>query len=225
MKRNKAERAGAAKGKHMKEKPLKVLLIEDNKDDLSLTREVFRRARSAPMRLAAAASLKEALTILKSEHYDAIVADLNLPDSRGQETFEAVRAAAPATPLLLLTVLNDEDLAIRLVKLGAQDYIVKGDLSPALLVRAVYYAIERNALSRMQTELIAGLEKALAEVKTLSGLLPMCAKCKKIRNAKGEWQGVEDYISKRTDAEFTHGMCPECTRELYPEFAEDKDDK
>ena len=206
----------------MTDKPLKVLLIEDNLDDLSLTREVFRKAKAMPMHLASAASMKDALAILKTETYDAIVADLNLPDSCGQDTFEGLQKAAPDTPLLLLTVLDDEELALNLVKLGAQDYIVKGDLSPALLVRAVYYAIERKALSLRQNPLIRSLEKALAEVKTLSGLLPMCAKCKKIRTDKGQWQGVEEYITKRTDAEFTHGLCPECMREMYPGLHKDK---
>lgn len=202
----------------MNNKPLKVLLIEDNPDDLTLTREVFKKAQAMPMRLACAGSLKEALAVLREGPYDAIVADLNLPDGHGQETFESLRRAAPGTPLLLLTVTNDEELAVKLVKLGAQDYIVKGDLSPALLVRAVYYAIERNAFNRRQDELIASLEKALSKVKTLSGLLPTCAKCKRIRNAGGEWQAMEEYISKRTDAEFTHGLCPQCSKELYPDF-------
>ena len=202
----------------MNDKAIKILLIEDNPDDLTLTREVFKKTQAVPMRLACAASLKEALTILREGPYDAIVADLNLPDSRGQETFESLRRGAPGTPLLLLTVTNDEELAIRLVKLGAQDYIVKGDLSPALLVRAVHYAIERNALNRRQGELIASLEKALSKVKTLSGLLPTCAKCKRIRNAGGEWQAMEEYISRRTDAEFTHGLCPQCSKELYPDL-------
>jgi len=206
----------------MNDKPLKVLLVEDNPDDLTLTREVFKKAQAVPMRLACAASLKEALAVLREGPCDAIVADLNLPDSRGQETFESLRRAAPGIPLLLLTVTNDEALAIKLVKLGAQDYIVKGDLSPALLVRAVYYAIERNALNRKQAELIASLEKALSKVKTLSGLLPTCAKCKRIRTAGGDWQAMEEYISKRTDAEFTHGLCPQCSRELYPDMPGNK---
>lgn len=206
----------------MTEKQLKVLLVEDNPDDLSLTREVFRKTRAAPMLLAAAGSMKEALEILKTGSYDAIVADLCLPDSRGRDTFEALAKAAPDTPLLLLTVLNDEELAMNLVKRGAQDYIVKGDLNPALLVRAVYYAIERKALSIKQAHLIRSLEKALAEVKTLSGLLPICARCKKIRAENDQWQRVDEFISSRTNAEFTHGLCPDCLKEMYPDTGKKK---
>lgn len=64
------------------------------------------------------------------------------------------------------------------------------------------------------------LEKALTEIKTLQGIVPICAKCKKIRDDKGYWNRLEEYIETRLDAEFSHGLCPDCMRELYPEVAE-----
>ncbi|MDD2998384.1 MAG: GAF domain-containing protein [Candidatus Riflebacteria bacterium] len=64
------------------------------------------------------------------------------------------------------------------------------------------------------------LEQALSEVKTLRGLLPMCSNCKKIRDDKGLWTRLEAYLSSHTDARFTHGLCPDCLRELYPDFAD-----
>lgn len=64
------------------------------------------------------------------------------------------------------------------------------------------------------------LSKALSEVKQLSGLLPICASCKKIRDEKGEWHVLEGYIQKRTDATFSHGICPDCARRLYPDFVD-----
>ena len=67
-------------------------------------------------------------------------------------------------------------------------------------------------------KLISELKKALAEVKTLSGMLPICANCKKIRDDKDYWNRIEIYIGKHSEAEFSHGICPECTKELYPEF-------
>ena len=66
--------------------------------------------------------------------------------------------------------------------------------------------------------LIQELTEALAHVKTLSGLLPICASCKKIRDDKGYWQQVETYIADRSDADFTHGICPDCVKRLYPEY-------
>ena len=70
----------------------------------------------------------------------------------------------------------------------------------------------------------ARLCHALAEIKTLSGLLPICSKCKKIRDDQGYWQLVEVYIQDRADVEFSHGICPDCAEELYPEiFAKERE--
>jgi PAS domain S-box-containing protein len=84
-------------------------------------------------------------------------------------------------------------------------------------------AIERDISTRKREEeervrLIGELTEALGNIKTLRGLLPICASCKKIRDDRGYWQKVESYISDHTQAEFTHGICPECLRRLYPEY-------
>lgn len=70
-----------------------------------------------------------------------------------------------------------------------------------------------------QKKLIADLQKALDEVKSLEGILPICAHCKMIREEDGEWTRIETYIRNRTKADFTHGICPECIKKFYPEFA------
>jgi len=77
---------------------------------------------------------------------------------------------------------------------------------------------ERERGRQEREKLIAELQKALAEVKTLSGFLPICASCKKIRDDKGYWNQIESYIRERTDAEFSHGICPDCIKKLYPEL-------
>jgi len=84
-------------------------------------------------------------------------------------------------------------------------------------------AIERDITARKREEqerinLISELTDALAKIKTLNGLLPICSSCKKIRDDGGYWQKLESYISERTQAEFTHGICPDCLTKLYPEF-------
>jgi K+-sensing histidine kinase KdpD len=71
-----------------------------------------------------------------------------------------------------------------------------------------------------RARLIKELQEALGEVKQLSGLLPICASCKKIRDDQGYWNQIEFYISKHSEAKFTHGVCPECTKKLYPEYYE-----
>jgi PAS domain S-box-containing protein len=77
---------------------------------------------------------------------------------------------------------------------------------------------ERKRMEEEREQLIAQLQDAFAEVKKLSGLLPICCSCKKIRDAKGRWYRIEAYICAHSDAEFTHGFCPDCLKVLYPQF-------
>jgi len=83
--------------------------------------------------------------------------------------------------------------------------------------------IARDITARKQTE--ADLQKAVAQIKRLHGLLPICMHCKKIRDDRGNWSPVEVYVRERTDAEFSHGLCPHCLATKYPEFAQDEDER
>ena len=79
---------------------------------------------------------------------------------------------------------------------------------------------QRKREEQERLKLIQELQDALKQVKTLSGLLPICASCKKIRDDNGYWQQVETYIQKHSNADFTHGICPECLQRLYPKYNE-----
>jgi PAS domain S-box-containing protein len=81
---------------------------------------------------------------------------------------------------------------------------------------------ERKQAEKEREELILKLEKALSEVKKLSGLLPICASCKNIRNDKGYWEQVEVYIRDHSEADFSHDICPDCMEKLYPEYFKKK---
>jgi DNA-binding NtrC family response regulator len=211
---------GKNNGENMSKKNLKILIIEDNPDDIILFTEKIKNTSLVDAEMATADTMKVALEILKIKKFDAIICDLVLPDSSGLDTFEMINNVAPQIPIILLTGLNDEVLAVELVKRGAQDYIVKGKLATELIVRSIFYAIERKRLSDKQDDLITQLRKALKEVKTLSGMLPICASCKKVRDDKGYWHMVENYISSHADVKFTHGVCPECLKKDYPELAD-----
>jgi methyl-accepting chemotaxis protein len=76
----------------------------------------------------------------------------------------------------------------------------------------------RQKAAAEQSLLIEQLQRALGEVKTLRGFLPICSSCKKIRRDEGSWQQIESYIREHSEAEFSHGLCPECAKELYPEY-------
>ena len=84
-------------------------------------------------------------------------------------------------------------------------------------------AVYRNSLEKLVKERTKKLEKALNEVKTLKGIVPICSFCKKIRDDKGFWTQVEDYIRKHSEADFSHGLCPDCAEKHYPEFLQDEE--
>jgi two-component system cell cycle sensor histidine kinase/response regulator CckA len=122
---------------------MKVLLVEDNPVDARMISALLR-APSATIRCRHVTRLAEALEHLNTDALDVILLDLNLDDSCGYETFDRVRHAAPKAAILVLSGSDDEDLAIRTVREGAQDYLVKGSFDGRLLLRAMRYAIERK---------------------------------------------------------------------------------
>jgi len=90
---------------------------------------------------------------------------------------------------------------------------------------ALYQEIAtRRTAEEEKEKLIQELTEALTQVKTLSGLLPICSSCRQIRDQEGQWSKIEDYIQHRTDAEFTHGICPKCAKRLYPDLYDQLDD-
>lgn len=98
-------------------------------------------------------------------------------------------------------------------------YRLQGQLLSLVILRDV---TERKQVFREKEQLIAELRGALSQVKTLSGLLPTCAGCRKIRDEEGEWQEMETYISEHSNAGFSHGLCPACAQRLYPEVFGDQ---
>ena len=87
-----------------------------------------------------------------------------------------------------------------------------------IILLAIEDITERKRAEEQKDSLVSDLQKALSEVKTLRGFLPICANCKNIRNDKGYWEQIENYIHDRSDAEFSHSICPECAKKLYPDF-------
>lgn len=77
---------------------------------------------------------------------------------------------------------------------------------------------ERKKIEAERNQLIKNLQESLAKINTLSGMLPICAACKKIRDDKGYWNQIETYLSKHSEAEFSHGICPECVKKLYSDI-------
>lgn len=127
----------------MNDDPCNILIIEDNPFDYKLTSKLITKSNDRYV-IEWANTLEMGLQKLSSSHFDILLLDLNLPDSRGIETLMPVRRLAPTLPVIVLTSQDDEASAITALKSGAQDYLIKGKIDRSLLERAIRYAIERQ---------------------------------------------------------------------------------
>ncbi len=126
-----------------------VLLIEDNSGDARLIEVMLREVHSIPIQFVRASRLAEGMQRLDEGGIDIVLLDLGLPDSGGLDTVKRAHAHAPDTPIIVLTGHDDEVLGVSSVWMGAQDYLVKGQVDSTLLGRAIRYAMGRQ---RLQTE-------------------------------------------------------------------------
>ncbi|MGF1540190.1 MAG: diguanylate cyclase domain-containing protein [Pleurocapsa sp.] len=123
---------------------LKILLVEDNLADADWIGEILTAETWQQLDLKHVKRVREALDSLSQDDFDAILLDLSLPDSQGIDSLDLVKQQAPQLPIVVLTALNDRNIAIESVRQGAQDYLVKGRFEGELLSRSIYYAIERQ---------------------------------------------------------------------------------
>jgi len=135
----------------MKEKVLRVLLVEDNAGDARLLREMFRKENPNSFEMTHVSNMRDAVIHLAKGGVDIVLLDLGLPDTYGLESVQQAHAAAPGIPLIVLTGLDDEVLAAEAMKAGAQDYLIKGQVENRALPRALRHAIDRH---RIQIETI-----------------------------------------------------------------------
>ncbi len=147
----------------MLEQPLTVLLVEDNPGDARLIREMLREGCGDRCRLEHVDRLSLAMDRLSRDRFDLVLLDLSLPDAQGLEAFRQLHAHAPEVPVVMLTGLDDEDLARRSVQEGAQDYLPKGDVSAHSLVRSILYAVERAQGEAERAHLLAREQAARVE--------------------------------------------------------------
>lgn len=131
----------------MEHEPANVLLIEDNPGDADLVRLRFVESKS-DVQVNCVPRLSDALACLDVETPLLVLLDLNLPDSHGAETFRQIIKKAPNVPVVILSGMDDEAMALKAVHMGVQDYLVKGDITSKQLERALRYAVERQALVR-----------------------------------------------------------------------------
>ena len=199
--------------------PLCLLIVEDETAHAAAIQRAFQTEEPGTQ-IAVMGTLREFRQHSADHPPDLALLDLNLPDGRAVEILTSPPEAGPF-PIMVMTSYGNEQLAVEAIKAGALDYVVKSAEAFAMMPRTVERALrewklltERREAVAAQQRLIAQLEEALSKVKTLSGLLPICSACKKIRDDQGYWSQVEGYIQEHTDARFTHSYCPECARKF-----------
>src|SRR5579864_1347485 len=151
---------------------IRVLLVEDNPGDARLLVELLRETEAGRLKLEQVDRLNTALERLSRERFDLVLLDLSLPDEQGLNTLVRAHACAPKVPIVVLTGLDDEGLAVKAVRAGAQDYLVKGRVDGDLLVRSIRYATERGrameALERREEHYRSLIENSLDLISILN---------------------------------------------------------
>jgi signal transduction histidine kinase/DNA-binding NarL/FixJ family response regulator len=133
--------------------PLALLLLEDNEVDACFVMEMLQKADDQLWQITRAQRLSTALELLSQAQFEVVLLDLSLPDSQGLDTLIRVRQTAPNVPIIVLTGIEDQQISLQALSHGAQDYLVKGEITAAILTRVIRYAIERGRiLQQLQAE-------------------------------------------------------------------------
>lgn len=167
---------------------------------------------------------KEGLALFRQHAPDLVVTDIRMPIMDGLTMAKEIKALSPGAKIIVTTAFTDISYLMDAIDVGIDQYVVKPvDIDKLLsAIDKCAEHIESVSLARRYQEereaLLRELQSALEKVKLLSGYLPICSSCKKIRDDTGYWQQIECYIREHSEAEFSHGICPDCARRLYPEI-------
>jgi len=197
---------------------INILIVEDNPADVLLIKEYLSENKHIRQDLAEAETLESALGLLSHYNFDAVLLDLRLPDSSGLDTVRKIITPYPDTAVIVLSGLQDEELALQAVRFGAQDFLEKQHLSPASLSKSLLYSIERKKAMQEKEDLLHDLTLALKKIESLEGILPICLSCKKILTENNQWQRIEEYIRDHSEARTVNMICPDCKNDLEESY-------
>lgn len=198
-----------------------ILVVDDTRENLRL---LVRLLVERGYKVRPASSGRMALTAAQISPPDLILLDIMMPEIDGYEVCAQLKADKNTRdiPVIFISALHNTMDIVRAFTAGGVDYITKPFQAEEVLARVNTHL----TICKLQQELVIknqqlqtqneALQTALDNVKTLSGLLPICASCKKIRDDDGYWHTVEVYIRDHSNAIFSHGICPDCMLELYP---------
>ena len=206
----------------MKENKIQVLVAED---DFFVTQDILRTLKQLGYEVAGMASNGEAaVDLAQSLKPDVILMDIKMPKMDGLQASEIIQSRRP-TPIVILSAYETEEFVQKAARTGVGAYLTKPPKA-AEIDRAISISMARHAdlmeARRLYQELETknkALRKALTEIETLRQLIPICSNCKKVRNDDGYWEQIDHYLRVHSDIKFTHGICPDCLKKLYPDFA------
>jgi len=213
-------------------KPM-ILIVDDVPKNIQLLGNILRNKN---YQISFATNGEQALKMINDINPDLILLDIMMPDMDGYEVCKKLKENPKSAeiPVIFLTAKTETEDIVKGFQVGAVDFVSKPFNSPELLARVNTHVQLKNAKKELQNyagqlkERNQELENSIQHIKRLEGLLPICCNCKKIRAVKDKpremksWVQIEEYISERTDADFSHGICPECEEELYPEIYKDR---
>ncbi len=211
-----------------------ILIVEDEK----LSRMALADMLNQTYKVYLAKNGKQAIDLaLNNSDLDLIILDVIMDDIDGFKVCHILKQSAQTRdiPVLFITALSNIKNKIKGFEVGGVDYITKPFQADEVLARVNTHLTmnrlrkelaaqntrlqneieEKNRIDAEREKLIAELKSALSEVKTLQGFLPICAKCKNIRNDDGYWEQIESYVKDRSDISFSHSICPECAKLFY----------
>ncbi len=199
--------------------PATILVVED---DINVAAVLEARLESFGYKVCDIARTGQKAIEGQNHHEpDLVLMDILLEgDMNGIEAAEQISAKSEV-PIIFITCLNDPAVLDKAIQTHPYGYLVK-PYDNAELRSCIEIALVKHKAAKEREKLITQLEEALLQVRKLSGLLPICASCKKIRDEEGGWQHIEDYISTHSEADFSHSICPQCARRLYPELSLDE---
>ncbi len=195
-------------------RPFKVLIAEDQDSIREFLKKQLEKIGHTIV--ATATNGAEAVELASSKQPDVVLMDIEMPKMDGIEATRIIQEKTPL-PVVLLTAHDEPDMVRRASQVGAGAYLLKPP-SADEIERSMIIAVARFSDLMELRRLNAELKKALENEKILTGLLPICAHCKNIRNDKGYWEAVEGYITEHTEAHFSHSICPSCMVKLYPDI-------
>lgn len=181
-----------------------ILIVDDNAQNIQVLGTILKNENYD---VTVAMEGLEALEYLIKEKPDLILLDVMMPKMNGYEVCRIIKKdkKLKKIPVIFITAKTGSEDVVKGFSVGAVDYISKPFNADELL-------------ARVETHL--ELSRSREQIKTLEEMIPICSNCKKVRDDDGYWKKVEQYISEKTNSTFSHGICDECAKKLYPELNE-----